>query len=120
MCLVDLDGRLIKVNNHMSAIFGYPREVLERMRVNDIALPEDQYLSPDFIREARSGMVDNIVFEKRYLHRDGREVCCQVSSSLVRDGSGAPNILSPNLRTSPSVGGWRWRCARPKEVSPFL
>lgn len=97
MCLVDLDGRLIKVNNHMSAIFGYPREVLERMRVNDIALPEDQYLSPDFIREARSGMVDNIVFEKRYLHRDGREVCCQVSSSLVRDGSGAPQYFISQL-----------------------
>jgi PAS domain S-box-containing protein len=41
VCLVDLEGNLTKVNNKMCEIFGYTKEELERMTVNDIAHPED-------------------------------------------------------------------------------
>ncbi|MBM4447534.1 MAG: PAS domain S-box protein, partial [Chloroflexi bacterium] len=90
MCLVDLNGRLIKVNKMMCDIFGYTREELEKMTVNDIAHPEDLGTSPEFIRQAIAGEIESSQFEKRYTHKEGRIIYGIVSSSLIRDSKGAP------------------------------
>nr|WP_276569021.1 PAS domain S-box protein [Thiocapsa imhoffii] len=90
MCLVDLQGRLFQVNDKMTEIFGYPREVLEGMTVNDLTEPEDIALSPTFIERAQHGGVNNAVFEKRYRHSEGHVVYGLVASALVRDASGQP------------------------------
>ena len=90
MCLVDLNGRLIRVNSQMCEIFGYDQKELESMTVNDIAHPEDLDISPKFIQRAASGEIEHTQFEKRYLHKRGRIVWGQVSSSLVRDFQSAP------------------------------
>ena len=90
MCLVNLQGRLLKVNAKMSEIFGYSQQELEELSVNDLALPEDVSLSSEFILEAIHGAVESSSFEKHYRHRQGNAICCQVSSSLVRDPQGTP------------------------------
>jgi len=90
ICLVSLNGNLIRVNNKMSEIFGYSVEELERMTVNDIALPEDRDLSPQFMKKAVDGEVKGSVFEKRYRSKEGKIVWGQVSSALVRDADGEP------------------------------
>ncbi len=90
MCLVSLDGHLLRVNSMMSDIFGYSREELESMTVNDIAHPEDLDTSPQFIRKALAGTIDSGRFEKRYRHKQGHIIWGQVSSSLVRDSQGNP------------------------------
>jgi two-component system cell cycle sensor histidine kinase/response regulator CckA len=90
MCLVDLDGRLTRVNRQMCEIFGYNQEELEGMTVNDIAHPEDRDISPSFIQRAASGEIEHSQFEKRYFHKRGHIVWGQVSSSLVRDFRGEP------------------------------
>ncbi|MEW6112660.1 MAG: PAS domain S-box protein [Thermodesulfobacteriota bacterium] len=90
VCLVTPQGRMLKVNNQMCAMFGYSRSELETMTVNDIAHPEDVGLSPRFMKQAKSGGVDRAEFEKRYIHKDGHLVWGRVSSSLVRDREGNP------------------------------
>jgi two-component system cell cycle sensor histidine kinase/response regulator CckA len=90
VCLVDLEGNLTKVNNRMCEIFGYTKEELEHMTVNDIAHPEDIDKSPMFIQRTLRGETDRGTFEKRYLHKKGHVVTCQVSSSLVRNADGFP------------------------------
>ncbi len=90
MCLVDLNGLLTKVNRKMCDIFGYRKEELEGMSVNTIAYPEDQEVSPEFIKHAIAGKNGSLTFEKRYFHKQGHIVWGQVSSSLVRDAEGIP------------------------------
>jgi len=90
ICLVDLQGKIFKVNSRMSQIFGYAREELESMTVNDIAHPDHRKVSPEFIGRAVSGQVDFTEFEKQYHHKDGRPVWGQVSSALIRDAAGQP------------------------------
>jgi PAS domain S-box-containing protein len=90
VCLVDLEGNLTKVNNKMCEIFGYTKEELEHMTVNNIAHPEDIDKSPAFIQRTLQGETDHGTFEKRYLHKKGHVVTCQVSSSLVRNADGSP------------------------------
>ena len=93
MCLVDLQGNLLQVNEKMSAIFGYSKHELESMSVNDLALPDDKRISLEFIHHAIEGCEDNIIFEKHYRHRLGNTISCQVSSSLVRDAQGQPHYF---------------------------
>lgn len=90
VCLVGLDGRLLQVNQKMCDIFGYDRQELEQMSVNDITHPDDLDVSPTFINRAVAGEVTHAQFEKQYLHKEGRLVWGQVTSSLVRDAQGQP------------------------------
>ena len=97
VCLVDLEGNLTRVNNKMCEIFGYTKEELERMTVNDIAYPEDVNLSPAFIQKTLRGEIERGMFEKRYFHKNGHVVTCQLSSALVRNASGAPLYFISHL-----------------------
>jgi len=90
MCLVDLEGRITRVNRQMSAMFGYSQVELERMTITDITHPEDLHLSLTFLQRATSGEAERATFEKQYLHKDGHIVWGQVSSSLVHNIQGAP------------------------------
>ena len=85
VCFVDLDGRVLKVNQEMSKILGYDREELESMTVNDIAHPDDREISASFIRKTLAGdHIDN-VFYKRYIHKKGHFVYGRITSSLIKD-----------------------------------
>ncbi len=90
MCLVDLAGKILQVNEKMGAIFGYSRSEMVGMSVNDLALPEDAGISPNFIHRSVMGEGDSVTFAKRYRHRRGQTIHGEVSSSLVRDASGKP------------------------------
>ena len=98
MCLVDLQGRLAKVNHQMCEILGYSQEELERMTINDIAHPEDLNISPTFIKRATSGEIEHTNFEKRYFHKEGHIVWGAVSSSLVRDPQGVPQYFISHVQ----------------------
>ncbi|MBE9175099.1 PAS domain S-box protein [Synechocystis salina LEGE 06155] len=84
MCMVDLEGNLIKVNDKMGQIFGYNRQELEKMTVNDLAVPEDKQVSPIFIQNAITENQDHATLKKRYIHRQGHIIYGEVSTSLVR------------------------------------
>ena len=90
MCIVDLQGKFLEVNGKMIEIFGYGKRELEGMTVNDLTVPEDAGVSPEFIEQAVKGEVESAIFEKRYRHKDGHLIYGVVSSSLVRDAQGAP------------------------------
>lgn len=98
VCLVDAQGRLIRVNNQMCEILGYTQSELEGLSVNDITHSEDLDFSTDFIGRASSGEIDSGEFEKRYIHKDGYLVWGRVSSSIVRDESGAAKYFICHLR----------------------
>ena len=90
MCLVDLKGNILQVNDKMTEIFGYSRSELERMTVNDLAVSEDADLSPQFISQAIQGNLDSTTFEKHYRNQQSHIIHCLVASSLVRNAQGQP------------------------------
>ena len=90
VCLVGIDGRLLRVNQRMCEIFGYTRAEMERMYVNDLTHPDYQSVSPRFIHRAVEDHGGHDEFEKAYIHRNGRIVWGRVSSSLVMGVQGEP------------------------------
>ena len=90
LCIVDLKGKITRVNDRMCDLFGYSRRELLAMAVSDLAVAEDKSVSARFIERCMTGKVSNSVFEKRYICKDGRTIWGRVSSALVRDAQGEP------------------------------
>jgi PAS domain S-box-containing protein len=90
MALVALDGRFVRVNAALCEIVGYPRHELERLRFQDITHPEDLDTDLALLDRLHRGEIPRYQLEKRYIHKDGRRVTIQLSTSIMRSPAGAP------------------------------
>jgi PAS domain S-box-containing protein len=90
VCLIDLHGNMIKVNERMCGIFGYSKKELESMTVNEITHPEDENIGLNLIDKSLSGEFISGIFEKRYIHKQGYIIYGQASSSIIKDKGGKP------------------------------
>ena len=83
---LDLDGRIIDVNQALCATLGYRREELIGRDVATITDPEDLAAEREPLRRLLAGEIDRCAVEKRYIRKDGGRVWVRVTSSLVRAG----------------------------------
>lgn len=90
LAVVGLDGRWLDVNAAICRLVGYDRETLLRMTFQDITHPDDLATDLGLLQRTIRGEIPGYVMEKRYRHRDGREVPVELHVSLVRDLQGAP------------------------------
>jgi len=90
MALVAPDGRFLKVNRAVCEMLGYPVEELLALTFQDITHREDLEADLAQVRRLLDGTIESYRLEKRYLHRQGRQVWVLLSVSLVRDEAGQP------------------------------
>jgi diguanylate cyclase (GGDEF)-like protein/PAS domain S-box-containing protein len=93
MALVGLDGRYLRVNSNLCAIFGYDEDQLLARTWRDITHPDDQGLDAGQVRALLDGEGTAFRLEKRYLRRDGSTIHALLAVSLVRDEHGNPRHL---------------------------
>jgi PAS domain S-box-containing protein len=90
MCLLDALGNIIKANTRFGEIIGYETEYLKRKNWRNISHPEDMDKTTILMENLKSGLTKTELYEKRFIHRDGRIVPTLVSPSLVKDESDQP------------------------------
>jgi diguanylate cyclase (GGDEF)-like protein/PAS domain S-box-containing protein len=88
MALVAPDGRFLKVNRALREMVGYREDELLALTFHQITHPDDLVADVDQQRALLEGATDIYETEKRYLHRDGREVWVQLGVSAVRSEDG--------------------------------
>ncbi len=93
MCLQDLDGRFLKVNQKFCSMLGYEEFELLGNLSSRFAHPDDIPLAQEKRSAILRGELTDVVFEKRYLRKDGSLLYAEVYSSLVRNGNGTPNYF---------------------------
>ena len=98
LCLVGADSKIFKANRRLSEILGYARAELENMFVNDITHPDDVGITSRFIKDSLADVVENSVFEKRYIHKSGQVIWGQVSSSIVKDANHIPKYFISHVQ----------------------
>jgi PAS domain S-box-containing protein len=83
------DGRLLRVNEALSRILGYPVDELLTKSLQDVTCPDD--LAPDLARVQliREGKLDSYEIEKRLLRKDGVIIWARKSAGCVRKGNGS-------------------------------
>jgi diguanylate cyclase (GGDEF)-like protein/PAS domain S-box-containing protein len=93
MALINPDGRYMSVNKALSAMVGYPEEILLARDFQSITHPEDLATSVDQHRALLSGALESYETEQRYLHRDGHEVWVKIGVTAVRDDDGVVSYV---------------------------
>ena len=90
MCLLGLDSRFIAVNRSLCEMFGYSKEEMLKRPFTDFTHPDDVEKSTSWVQSMLAGEATQFQIEKRYLHRDGRTIWADVSTSLFRGKDGSP------------------------------
>jgi len=87
--LTHIDGGL-SVNQEFCNITGYSKEELSKINWKDITHPDDIEESQIIISDLLAGKIDRARYQKRYIHKSGRIVWTDVSTSLRKDKDGKP------------------------------
>ena len=86
----DLEGNILSVNETTIRITGYPREVLLRMNLADLLVPEARHLFPEYLRNLRtSGRAKGTM---RIRTANGERRSWEYDTSLRTEGVDAPMV----------------------------
>jgi PAS domain S-box-containing protein len=83
-------GQFLTANPGFCQIVGYTEQELSTMRVADVTHPEDYPREEELTRQLVSGEVPDFILEKRYRKKDGSIVWGTMTTTFVRQASGAP------------------------------
>ncbi len=90
IALVDMEGRLVRVNPALERIIGYTAKELQEMTLARLTHPEDLPQDRGRLRELLRGQREEYQVENRYLRKDGQAVWGYLTVSLLRDSAGEP------------------------------
>ena len=90
---LDMQGRILEVNEAVQEILGYDGHELRRMTFLEVTYPEDQALDWALFAELVAGARDGYTLDKRYIRKDGGIVWGHLAVTVSRDPNGAPESI---------------------------
>ena len=93
IALVSTDGAILDANDALCRLLGYSHDELTARTVRDITHPDHLADDAAQVDALVAGEAETYRVEKAYLTRDGREVWAQLSVTLVRDETDAPQYF---------------------------
>ena len=91
MCISDLEGRLLEVNQALGQFTGYSQAELLAANAAALSHPDDLHTSDSQIGQLLRREIPGFVAEKRYLRKDGSIASARCSISALLDGAGNPD-----------------------------
>ncbi|NCD71059.1 sensor histidine kinase [Mucilaginibacter agri] len=140
MAIVSIEGHWIKVNNSLCNLLGYEQEEFLKHTFQDFTHPDDLDIDLSHMYRLLANEIDSYNMEKRYFHKDGREIWIYLSVTLVRDKDNAPLYFISqikditerkkstemllrerqrldNIIKSTQVGTWEWNIATDEAIA---
>jgi PAS domain S-box-containing protein len=90
MILIDVTGHIVKANSRFGEMLGYNLKQIEDLKWQDLSHPDDIDLTSKIVKRLQTGQRQSELYEKRFLHQNGRSVPALISTSLLRDEMGEP------------------------------
>ena len=85
---------VINVNKAFCNLLGYNKEELRNKKWQEITHPDDLELSQYEVNKIRGGAVDQVRFNKRFLHKNGSVIWVDLSSSAFLNNTGELQLIS--------------------------
>lgn len=91
MVVVMADGRITRSNKAFCDFIGYSEQELLAKTVLSITHPDDREASSQVIRQSFSSGENIHFFDKRYLHKSGKILWGEVTTTFICDAEGEPS-----------------------------
>ncbi len=88
---VSPEGKFLQTNQHFCNILGYTNDEISKMSFVDITDSNDVDISIGLRDKLIKGELEEINFEKKYIHKLGHRVLIDITTSLVRNADGSPS-----------------------------
>jgi PAS domain S-box-containing protein len=98
IAIVDLDGRLRRVNRALCEIVDYTTAELLELHFPEITQPDDRGAWAEHTEQLLAGELKTIRAEQRCRRKDGSEAWVLLNTSLVRDATGEPHHLVAEIQ----------------------
>lgn len=93
MALLDLNGKVTKVNPAICETFGYTKEEMIKAGISSFSHPNDTETSNHLFTQILNGERDSFQQEKRYFHKNGNLIWATLSISGVKNDKGELALL---------------------------
>lgn len=93
MTLVSLEGKFLKVNQSLCDFLGYSSNELLKLDFQSLTHPADLSYDLENLRDITAGKIQTYRIEKRYLHKEGRDLWALLSVSLIKNTEGEPQFF---------------------------
>ncbi len=93
ICHVSPDGRFLRVNQKLCDILGYTSAELLSLTFQAITHPDDLDTNLEHVRQVLADEIKNYSVQKRYFRKNGSVLWANLTVSLTRDASGAPQYF---------------------------
>lgn len=93
IALVGLDGRAVEWNTAVERILGYSSAEMSRLHFTDITHPDDVAGDHASFERLVAAGYGSYHMQKRYRHKQGHVVSCNLTASLLRDAQGNPRYV---------------------------
>jgi PAS domain S-box-containing protein len=91
--ILTLDGDWIKVNDSICELFGYTRNELFNMDIQNIVFREDLGVHATKYERLIQGKINRYRVRQRYFHKDGSIIWVLISASLICNKDGSPTQM---------------------------
>lgn len=92
------DNQWVQFNRRYLELLGFTEAELREHTILDITHPEDREADILLRQKAMAGEMDSYNRDERHLRKDGSQIWVNVSVSLMRDDSGAPDYFISIVR----------------------
>ena len=90
IAVADMSGRFLEVNQRFAQALGYAPDELLTRTFKDFTHPEDMDRTDENVGRLGRREVDDYVYEKRYVRKDGTVMWGRTSVTLLTSASGEP------------------------------
>ncbi|MBW4551243.1 MAG: PAS domain S-box protein [Aphanocapsa sp. GSE-SYN-MK-11-07L] len=83
--LVDLEGKVLKVNPSLCQMLGYTPTELSQMSLVELTHPQDWQREATYMQQVLQGEISSYQIEKRLLPKTGKPLWVNLSTAMIRD-----------------------------------
>jgi len=98
MCLTDIEGNWIQVNQAFADFFGYDKKEIARFTFRELSHPDDLATNQEMVRRLIAGEFKNFQLENRYVHKSGRTVWGLLSVSVAKGRDGIASQMVAQIQ----------------------
>jgi PAS domain S-box-containing protein len=90
MAMISPEGKWKKVNKSLCQILGYTESELKSLTIREVTHPDDLDNSLHLLQRLAQGKIEEVKYEKRYLHKDGSTIWVIIAATMLYDSNGTP------------------------------